>query len=205
MGKLFLSASFQDVAHILANFEQNLAGRTVTFIPTASLVEEVVFYVDAGKQALEALGLTVDVLEISTASADDIHAKLKGNDIIYVTGGNTFYLLQELKRTGTDKMISEEVRAGKLYIGESAGAIITAPNIEYVQGMDNAAEAPDLLNYDALGLVDFYTVPHYNDVPFAEVAHQIVAQYAPLVPVAVISNHQAILVEGDDVRIEANE
>ncbi|WP_252346614.1 Type 1 glutamine amidotransferase-like domain-containing protein, partial [Listeria monocytogenes] len=39
------------------------------------------------------------------------------NDFIYVTGGNTFFLLQELKRTGADKLILEEIAKGKLYIG----------------------------------------------------------------------------------------
>ncbi len=53
-----------------------------------------------------------------------------------MTGGNTFFLLQELKRTDTDKVIIDEVNAGKLYIVESAGAKVTAPNIEYVKGMD---------------------------------------------------------------------
>lgn len=52
--------------------------------------------------------------------------------ILYmVAGGNMFYLLQELKRTGTDKLLADEINKGKLYIGESAGAILTAPDIGY--------------------------------------------------------------------------
>ena len=58
--------------------------------------------------------------------------KLQVNDFIYVTGGNTFFLLQELKKAGADKLIKEQISAGKIYIGESAGAMILSPNIEYV-------------------------------------------------------------------------
>lgn len=162
MNKIFLASSFKDVVNLFADFERNLKGKTVTFIPTASVVEKVVFYVDAGKRALEKLGLIIDELEISTATTEDINSKLRGNDYIYVTGGNTFFLLQELKRTGADKIMIEEVNAGKLYIGESAGAIVTASNIEYVKGMDNVKKAPDLVDFTALGLVEFCVVPHYS-------------------------------------------
>ena len=105
MKELFLSSSFKDVATIFADFKQDLKGKTVTFIPTASIVEKVVFYVASGKKALEKLGLKVDILEISTAEPEEINTKLRNNDFIYVTGGNTFFLLQELKRTGADKII----------------------------------------------------------------------------------------------------
>lgn len=204
MKKLFLASSFADVACLLADFEENLIGKTVTFIPTASIVEEVVFYVDFGKKALEKLGLIIDVLEISTATSDEINTKLKGNDFIYVTGGNTFFLLQELRRTGADKIIIEEVNAGKLYIGESAGAIITAPNIEYVATMDSINKAPALTNFNALSLVEFYTVPHYNNAPFKKIAHKIVDNYSSLLTLSTISNNEAILIENNNIKIKKN-
>ena len=71
MKKLFLTSSFKDVANIFADFEKNLTGKVVTFIPTASNVEKVVFYVSAGKKALEKMGLIIDELDISTAAADE--------------------------------------------------------------------------------------------------------------------------------------
>lgn len=51
--KLFLVSSFADVSDELISFETVLQGKTVTFIPTASKVEKVKFYVNAGKKALE--------------------------------------------------------------------------------------------------------------------------------------------------------
>lgn len=88
--KLFLS-SFKDVAQLLSSFEENLIGKRVTFIPTTSIVEEVTFYVKAGKKALEKLGLIVDELELSLATPEEIKLKIVNNDIIYITGGNTFF------------------------------------------------------------------------------------------------------------------
>lgn len=204
MKKLFLASSFIDVANLLEGFEENLNGKTVTFIPTASVVEEFVFYVEAGKKALEKLGLCVDILEITTATSDEISAKLKDNDFIYVAGGNTFFLLQELRRTGADKIIIEEVNAGKVYIGESAGSIVTSKNIEYIKDMDSIKKAPDLVNYDALGLIEFYTVPHYTNTPFKKIAQKIVDSYSSTLNLLPFSNNEAILVENDDVCVERN-
>lgn len=203
MKNLFLTSSFKDVVPLFTEFESNLQGKTVTFIPTASKVEEVVFYVEAGKKVLEDLGLIVEELDAATETLEEITATLKKNDFIYVTGGNTFFLLQELKRTGADKLILEEIAKGKLYIGESAGAVITSPNISYIQSMDSVKKATNLTNYDALNLVDFSILPHYNNAPFKEVTQKIVADYAGNPTMRPISNQEAIFVRDKEVSIKS--
>ncbi|MDP3448367.1 MAG: Type 1 glutamine amidotransferase-like domain-containing protein [Eubacteriales bacterium] len=202
MKQLFLASSFSDVLPAFAEFVAHPKGKRVTFIPTASVVEKVVFYVNAGKKALEKLGLVIDVLELSTATTEEINNKLRNNDLIYLTGGNTFYLLQEMKRTGADQIIVDEVAAGKLLIGESAGAIVTAPNIEYVKGMDSIKKAPGLANFDALGLVDFYPVPHSTNAPFQKIAQKIADTYSSSLNLMPFSNHEAIIVHGEKIKIE---
>lgn len=203
MKKLFLASSFKDVFMIFESFEKNLKGKTITFIPTASIVEAVVFYVKEGKKSLEKLGLIVDELEISTASAEEIERKLRNNDYIYVTGGNTFFLLQELKRTGADKIIESEINLGKVYIGESAGAMIISENIEYVKDMDNEEKAPNLEEYSGLGVIDFYPIPHHNCFPFKKVVQKIIDKYTSNINLMPISNKEAILVNGDEVIIDS--
>ncbi|MDN5088326.1 peptidase E [Aliarcobacter butzleri] len=194
MKKLFLASSFKDVANIFADFEKDLKGKTVTFIPTASKVEKVVFYVNSGKKALQKLGLIIDELDISTASNDEINSKLKNNDFIYITGGNTFFLLQELKKTGADKIIIDEINKGKLYIGESAGAIVTSANVEYAKRMDDVKKAPNLTEFSGLNLVDFYVIPHYTNFPFEKTVEKIIEDYSSKLNLSPISNKDAILV-----------
>ena len=202
MKKLFLSSSFVDVAGLLPLFEKELTGKTVSFIPTASTVEKVTFYVKAGKEALESLGMIVDVLDLSSENPDEIRRRIAANDCIYVSGGNTFFLLQELKRTGADAVIVRAVKGGKLYIGESAGSIVASKNIEYIKAMDSSKKAPELTNFDALGLTDFYTVPHVRNFPFKKAAKKIIDEYSASLNLLAIANDEAILVENDALRVE---
>lgn len=203
MKKIFLCSSFKDVTHLFEEFaDTNLAGKKVTFIPTASLTEKVRFYVDAGRKSLEKMGLIIDELEISTATSNEILYKLQKNDFIYVTGGNTFFLLQALRKSGADKLIKEEVLSGKTYIGESAGAMILSPNIQYVAEMDDPKQAPDLQDFSALDLVDFYTVPHYTNFPFVKATETIINEYKNTLHLLPITNSQAIEVRNNNVEIK---
>lgn len=205
MKKMFLASSFKDVADLFTEFAGDINGKTVTFIPTASVVEKVNFFVKSGKKALEKIGLIVDELEVSTATSEDIAEKLAKNDYIYITGGNTFFLLQELKRSGADKLIIEQVSAGKMYIGESAGAMIVSPNIEYASAMDSVKKAPDLETFDSLGLTEFYTVPHHTNAPFKKAVEKIKEQYGSVLTLHPISNKEAVLVTGAEFEIRSVE
>ncbi len=201
MKKLFLSSSFKDVANLFPGFaSSSLIGKTVTFIPTAALHEKVNFYVKSGRKALEKMGLIVDDLDISTAAQSEILTKLQSNDFIYVSGGNTFFLLQELRRVGADKVIIEQIESGKLYIGESAGSMILSPNIEYVKDMDDYRAATDLNSFDALNIINFYPLPHKNCFPFQKTVEKIISNYGDTLPLRPITNSQVILVDGSDIK-----
>ncbi|NLT10790.1 MAG: type 1 glutamine amidotransferase-like domain-containing protein [Clostridiaceae bacterium] len=202
MKKLFLCSFFSDTSSLLSTFAgPDLAGKTVTFIPTAGNVEKVTFYIESARKIFRKLGIKIDELDIAQATPQEISEKLRGNDFIYVSGGNTFYLLQEMKRSGADKIINECVDAGRLYIGESAGSVITSPNIQYVDMMDPVGKAPLLDNFDALNLVDFYTLPHYASFPFKKACEKVIAKYGDSLALRPITNKQAMTVEGDVVTL----
>lgn len=203
MKQLFLSSSFSTVAKNFTAFAgDDLKEKRVTFIPTASVTEKVIFYVASGRKALEKLGMIVDELELSTATRTEIEAKIRGNDYIYVSGGNTFFLLQEMKKTGADKIIKDEIASGKIYIGESAGSMILSPDIEYAKEMDERKKAPELKDTSALSVIDFYPLPHYTNFPFKKAVEKIITNYQDKIPLQPISNSQVILVKGESMKIE---
>lgn len=202
MQKLFLASLFKDVFQLFIDFaNENLVGKTVTFIPTAALPDKLDFHIEYSKKLLSEMGLIVDELEISTATHLDIRNKLEKNDYIYITGGNTFFLLQEMNRTGAGNLIKTQVDAGKLFIGESAGAILAAPDIEYARDTDNPLAAPQLETFEALNIIDFYPLPHYKNEPLKEDVEKVIAKYHAILPLVPFSDSQAILVMGKEKKI----
>ena len=201
MKKLILVSMLYQVTDLVQTITPELEGKTVTYIPTAGIAEDVEGMVEEETSTLESLGMTVDVLEVSSASYDSIVNSLTKNDIIFVGGGNTFFLLQELRRSGADQILIREVEKGKLYIGESAGSIITCPDIGYCADMDSPEKAPDLIDYAGLNLVDFYIVPHIGNEEMGESAQKAVEKYSSELELKAITDEQVILVEEGRVEI----
>ena len=201
MKKLILVSMLYQTTDLVRTITPELEGKTVTYIPTAGIAEDVEGMVEEETSTLESLGMTVDVLEVSSASYDSIVNSLTKNDIIFVGGGNTFFLLQELRRSGADQILIREVEKGKLYIGESAGSIISCPDIGYCADMDSPEKAPDLSDYAGLNLVDFYIVPHIGNTEMGEAAEKAVEKYSSELELKAITDEQVILVEEGRVEI----
>lgn len=201
MKKVLLVSMTHNVTDLVKAAEPDLKGRAVTYIPTAAIAEEIEGMAEEETRMLEDLGLTVDELEVSTASRETVREKLMKNDMIFVGGGNTFFLLQELKRSGADQIIAQEVEKGKFYIGESAGAIAACPDIGYSAVMDVPDKAPGLTDYTGMGLVDFYVVPHLGHPEMGPGAEMIIEKYSSELDLKGINDYQAVLVEGDRVSI----
>ena len=199
--KLFLAVAFNETVELIPSFlgveGDELTGWRVTFITTASKVEPNVEYLQLDRQAWEDLGVEVDELDVSTATSEEIEQKLRINELIFVAGGNTFYLLQELWRSGAADLIKEQVTAGKPYLGSSAGSVIAAPDIEYVRLMDDPALANTLHTYQALALIPLYPLPHYKSPPFTRVSRITYREYVDKIELVTLTNQQVLVVQDE--------
>ncbi|MDO1510715.1 MULTISPECIES: Type 1 glutamine amidotransferase-like domain-containing protein [unclassified Neisseria] len=194
--KLFLTSYFAQTFSLLPPFlSEPMQGKTVSFISTAADVETVDFYVEEARQVWRAWGVEIDEIDIAALRAEEIARKLQHNHYIYVSGGNTFYLLAQLRLKQADKVLAALIASGKPYIGESAGSMILAGNLSYVREMDEVGKA----EYDTqhgLGVLDVCPLPHDGEEPFAEITRIIKKQYAHL-PLCPLTNSQALLINGD--------
>lgn len=87
---------------------------------------------------------------------------LKKYDVLYINGGNPFYLLYHLKKSGADAIIAELAHEGKVIIGVSAGAVVLGPDIEIVNYFDKELNIVHLEDLKALNIIDFFLYPHYK-------------------------------------------
>ncbi|MDN6584232.1 MAG: Type 1 glutamine amidotransferase-like domain-containing protein [Enterococcus sp.] len=197
MMTMFLASSFSDVeAKFDAYLKQFSYNKSVTFIPTASFVEEVDFYVEEALEVFKRLQFTIDVVDISSESPEVIAHTLQKNEVIYISGGNTFYLLEQLYRSGTFAVLIEQIKAGKMYIGESAGAVITSAAIDYISPLDDRSKASSLQSTQGLNVIPYYPLPHYKEEPFAEITTTIVESNQDKKDLIPLKNDEVLLVNG---------
>ena len=201
MKKLFLTSYFAGTAQLFGQyFVSTEFEKKVVFIPTAANVDEYKKHLAKAQDKLAELGFAVEILDVATAPEAEAREKIAQTNYLYIAGGNTFYLLQELKRKNLLDLIAKRVSEGMIYIGESAGGMITAPDVAYVQPMDPVEMGPELASYEALHLVDFHLLPHAGEYPFAEAVEEIINAYGDKCNLLAINNKQAIIVNGNEVK-----
>ena len=199
---MILTSSLYESIELVKKFlDKNTESKKILFIPTAANVEEYKKYMHLTQKAFEDFGYEVENFDVSVFSEEIAKEKLSEAKIVFISGGNTFYLLQELKRKNLITYLNERIENGLLYIGESAGSVIAAPDIEYASIVDDKTLATELDDYTGLNLVDFYIVPHFEEEPFVESSRKTVELYKDKLDLKLINNKEAILVENNNFTI----
>jgi len=208
MKKLFLASYFAGAASLLPDFvREDLSGKNVVFIPTAGLHamsvqdrQKLDYINKTDKEALQNLGLVVEELEISSEPYEVIEKSISNADCIFVCGGSTFFLLQELKRKGTDKLISQHIEKGKLYMGTSAGSLIAQKDI-IADGVDDPKFSPELNGeFSALGFIDFYLYVHYGSNYWGN-DDEYIDKYYSKFNYKKLTDKQAVTVDGEKIEV----
>ena len=175
----------------------------VTFIFTAAEVEKGdMQWLDDDRQALVDVGFNVIDYTLTGKTKVDVEKMLSETDMVFVSGGNTFYLLQEMRKSGFVDLIRSHVEKGLVYGGSSAGSVVAGPDISVCKQMDDPLAAPELTSYEGLGLTDVVTLPHWGSEHFAErYPKTMLDVYKEGLKIMLLTNQQYLLVEDDMYRI----
>ena len=166
--KLFLYSSYLLAeAHSLAL--ARLVGKEARDITIAAIANATDVEDDAAEWVAESVdslrqhGARVDALDLRQWLDDvaGLRAQLAAADVIWVCGGNGFYLRWILKASRADEIIVDLVRAGTVYAGWSAGAVLAGPTLQYFDALENLAVVPEVL-WDGLHLTDVVVLPHMD-------------------------------------------
>lgn len=203
MKNLFLTSSVNFVASdIAARLQINNFKLLFVLTPTEVKEGDLQWLVD-DRNALVKAGFSVTDYTFTGKTRDEIADTLKGYDGIYMSGGNTFYFLQQIQTSNCADVIRDFVNEGKIYIGTSAGSIIAGPDIYPTYSIDSAEKAPDLRSYEGLGLVDFVIFPHWGSDNFRDryLNQRLKHAYNTKNKIILLTNNQYILVEDDFYQI----
>ena len=153
------------------------------------------------KNKLIQLGFSVDEFSITGMDQNAIEEKLNDKNGIFVCGGNTFYLLDQVIKTGFDKILKKKIDEGCLYIGSSAGSMLVGKRIDLISTIDDRSKAPDLKS-DGLGIVDFALLPHWGSPDFKEEYKKgFDAMYCQDVKIIPLSNSQYLFIQDDNCQL----
>ena len=146
-GSGYLDHAESEIRDFLGNVSE------VLFVPYALFDRD--GYAAQAKNRFAAMGLDLSSIHV----APDPLAAVKEAEAIFIGGGNTFRLLNELYRFKLIGAIRERVNEGMAYIGSSAGSNVAAPTIKTTNDMP-IVQPPA---FASLGLVSFQINPHYLD------------------------------------------
>lgn len=173
----------------------------VAFIKTAADPYEDQSFVETDRNKLIEMGFSVKDVDLKNKTLIELEDDFKNIDLILMAGGNTFYLLDHIRKTGFDQLLPRLLNNGLIYVGSSAGSIVCCPTIESAKKFDNPSEAPNLKNYEGLNLFNQAIIPHAQKEKYAERIKETVKEMNQKgLEVMVLTDNEAVLINDDEVK-----
>ncbi|WP_432543156.1 Type 1 glutamine amidotransferase-like domain-containing protein [Kineococcus sp. SYSU DK002] len=186
-------------AAVAALARRPLSSLRVAVVPTAANVVEgdkgwlIADYVNFQRAGFA----QVDIVDVSALERRVWAARLHAADVLAVTGGDTTHLLHWVRRSGLEEALGELLRE-RVYVGISAGSMVTGPHLRLSRSAQRAPE-----DTTGLGLVDFLVQPHLDSPHFPsageEVVREAVAGFTE--DTFALADGRAVAVDGDAVQV----
>jgi dipeptidase E len=177
----------------------------IAYIPTASNIEEGdKWWLIKDYSTLHGMGFAqLDIVDIAAVPKKVWMPRLEEADVLLFGGGNTFYLLYWIKKSGLMDELSEFLKT-KVWVGISAGSM--APGMSILNDEDRATVKNVLgedVGINGLGYTRFSLKPHYLSPLFDGRGEADVAKEAEQVkePLYAIDDNSAIVIDGDRVEV----
>ncbi len=171
--KLFLAseAKHPDSIEKLKQFIGGFEGKSIAYIPTAANGENPYGEWETESSTwklVNTLGANVTSVVLEEYKNSSVIDLLKGKDIIWFAGGACGYLMYWIRRCELDKNLPELLKNGSVYVGSSAGSMVTAQTLTVTEWYLGESEIGASL-FPGLGYVDFEIYPHFEDEMLPEI------------------------------------
>lgn len=208
MKLLLTSAGFTNKT--IANALLKLTGKPfkdlkLVFIPTSANVES------GGKERLiqdlyncKKLGFSlIEITDIAAVGKEIWLPQLEKSDVILFGGGNTFYLMEQLKKFGLEKILPKLLKT-RVYVGISAGSMVAGKGLslalDAILYYENVGKVKE---YGALNFANLSIRPHLNSPDFPNVTEKILEEMTKKIsgPVYALDDNSAVVVDGKKISV----
>lgn len=153
--------------------------------------------IQASISSFTSAGITqVEVVDLRMyRDAQKLKQTLSKYDLVWCSGGNTFCLREEIKKSGFENIIKDLLVNGLVYGGESAGSIVAGPTLKGVEGADNPGFAESTI-FEGLNLTDKIIIPHADNLSMKEELTPMFELYKDNPNTVVLNDNQAFIIDG---------
>lgn len=157
---------------------------SLCFIPTAATVEtgDKDWFINDLKNIDKQGFKSVSIADIGAIPIEKWKPQMDEANILFFSGGNTYHLMEWINKSGLKELLPEYLKT-KVWVGISAGSMVTNPDLAakisqavYDEDYDKIGEVPGL-NY-----VDFYFLPHLNSPYFPNLIEENIRKIAERIP-----------------------
>lgn len=140
----------------------------------------------------------IEDIDIRDMTREDVENLLNEKDVLYVAGGNTFFLLHYARQCGLQEALKKFFAGGKVYVGISAGSIICAPTIETAVYLPEDINKIGITDLTGFSYVPFLISPHFD-----ENNREILEEESKetVLPMVVLTDVQAVLVKDEVLQL----
>lgn len=199
--RLFLASEAKNPTSLprLEHMVGGFTGKKIAYIPTAANGDGWESWKSGGSWSLvQTLNAEVTLVQLEDHRSPEVMNLLSGKDIIWFAGGYPGYLLYWIYRTELNKYLPEILSSNCIYVGSSAGSMITGENSEIYEWYIGEGE-PGAAHIPPLQLVDFDIYPHFTDQQYEEVEQNYTGKKLYL-----LRDGEAIIVENDQIELFGN-
>lgn len=178
---------------------------SLVFIPTASNVEtgDKSWFIDDLINIKNQNFKSVSIADISAVSESIWLTQMEEADVLFFEGGNTYHLMEWINKSGLVSLLPELLKT-KVYVGVSAGSMVTNPDLSLVISQMVYEEDLDKTeDMSGLNLVDFYLLPHLNSVHFKKLRESNIREVTKEVKrrIYALDDNSALKVVGEKVEV----
>lgn len=156
------SSSYRVTAQWIQALQINPKQLQVAFITTAAEVyNSTPSWLVADRLALVEAGFAVTDYTLTGKTHVKLQKELSQFQLLFVTGGNTFYLLEKANQSGFSELLRNDFFAGQIYVGSSAGSVVLGQDLEPIVFLDDPEQA-NLTSFTGISLLDFLVLPHFD-------------------------------------------